>query len=200
MKKRNNHVKSLFQDFKKFINKGNIVDLAIGIIIGSTFTAIVNSLVNDIILPLVSNIINFDLTSAKLILKEAKIDEEGNIIANAITLNYGQFFQYVINFLIIAFMIFITIKIVKRIQRKTIERKVKYVLSLKEKHPELFDEEGEVGTLMYEKLKLQHPEFFKTEEAEVIEKKTDPDYDKLQLEMLNEINKNLIKLNEKNNQ
>ncbi len=191
-------LKNLYSESKKFINKGNIIDLAIGIIIGTAFTAIVNSLVNDIIMPLISNLIEYDLSSAKLVLQEAILDEEGNIIKNAITLNYGMFIQYVINFFVIAISIFLTIKIVKRIRKTAIERKIKYVLALKEKHPELFDEKGEIGTVMYEKIKLQHPEYFKDPESKEIDEKTEPDYQKLELEMLNEINNNLIKLNEKN--
>ena len=64
-------VHNIIQDFKKFVNKGNILDLAIGILIGTAFSAMLNSLVNDIFMPLISRVLDYDLTDAKITLKEA---------------------------------------------------------------------------------------------------------------------------------
>lgn len=160
------------QDFKKFVNRGNIIDLATGIIIGSAFTAIVNSLVNDVIMPLISIAINFDLTKAKWILRPEitdMVDGEEVIVQSQISLNYGAFLQYFINFIVIALAIFTAVKVVKAIKNSYVRSEIKYIKKLKEKHPEYFDEEDELGTRLYEKLKKQHPEHFKNEIALEIE-------------------------------
>ena len=112
-------VKGLIQDFKKFVNKGNILDLAIGILIGTAFSAMLNSLVNDIFMPLISRALDYDLTEAKLVLKEAVMDGD-EVVKEAITLNYGNFIQTVITFLVIALSIFFAIKVVRYIQKKNV--------------------------------------------------------------------------------
>jgi large conductance mechanosensitive channel len=185
-------IKTFVTDFKKFINKGNIIDLATGIIIGSSFTAIVNSLVNDIVMPCISKLIKFDLTSAYLLLSEAIYDEDGEIVKKAITLNYGNFIQTVITFLVVAFSIFITLKVIKAIRANYIKHEVRYIKNLKKKHPELFDEEDEFGTKLYDKLKNEHPEYFKTDEVNVIEEKKQKALEKTPQELNNEL---LVKIN-----
>ena len=187
-------MKDVVTDFKKFINKGNVIDLAAGIIIGTAFTAIVNSLVNDIVMPLISRMINFDLTSAKTVLREEVLDEEGEVVIKAITLNYGSFIQNVINFFIIALAIYVAVKTIRFIKNGYIRSEIKYIKKLKEKHPELFDEEDEPGTLLYEKLKKNHPEYFKTEIAQEIEAKKAKEKRELSPQEIN--NELLLRLNE----
>ena len=187
-------MKDVVTDFKKFINKGNVIDLAAGIIIGTAFTAIVNSLVNDIVMPLISRLINFDLTTAKVILRDEVLDEEGEIITKAISLNYGAFIQNVVNFFIIAIAIYVAVKTIKFIKQGYIRSEIKYIKKLKEKHPELFDEEDEPGTLLYEKLKKNHPEYFKTEIAKEIEAKKAKEKRELSPQEIN--NELLLRLNE----
>ena len=187
-------MKDVVTDFKKFINKGNVIDLAAGIIIGTAFTAIVNSLVNDIVMPLISRMINFDLTSAKTVLREEVLDEEGEIVIKAITLNYGSFIQNVINFFIIALAIYVAVKTIRFIKNGYIRSEIKYIKKLKAKHPELFDEEDEPGTLLYEKLKKNHPEYFKTEIAQEIEAKKAKEKRELSPQEIN--NELLLRLNE----
>ena len=187
-------MKDVVTDFKKFINKGNVIDLAAGIIIGTAFTAIVNSLVNDIVMPLIGRMINFDLTSAKVVLKDEVLDGEGEVITKAITLNYGSFIQNVINFFIIALAIYVAVKTIKFIKQSYIRSEIKYIKKLKEKHPELFDEEDEPGTLLYEKLKRNHPEYFKTEIAKEIEAKKAKEKRELSPQEIN--NELLLRLNE----
>jgi len=120
-------MKKFFQEFKDFIQKGNILDLAVGIIIGNAFNKIVSSLVNDIIMPLFSLIGGTNLQEGKLMLVDAVLDSEGNVIKNAVTLNYGLFLQYTIDFLIIAFTVFVILKILKRMREKAevIKNKIK---------------------------------------------------------------------------
>lgn len=188
---------STVQDFKKFVNRGNIIDLATGIIIGSAFTAIVNSLVNDVIMPLLSLAINFDLTKAKWILRPeltAIVDGEEVVTQTQISLNYGAFLQYFINFIVIALAIFTAVKIVKLIKNSYIRSEIKYIKKLKEKHPEYFDEEDELGTRLYEKLKKQHPEHFKNEIALEIEEAKAKAESNISPQELN--NQLLLRLNE----
>lgn len=103
----------MLKEFKEFISKGNVVDLAIGVIIGAAFGKIVTSLVNDIIMPIIGLIlgkINFKTLS--LVLKPA----EGDV--DALTLNYGMFIQNIVDFLIIAFVLFIVLKIMLKLKRE----------------------------------------------------------------------------------
>lgn len=92
----------MIKEFKEFISRGNMMDLAVGVIIGSAFTAIVNSLVKDLINPLIGLFIGkIDLSNLKLTIGEA-------------TFRYGSFLNAVINFLIIALVVFILMKLVNK--------------------------------------------------------------------------------------
>ncbi len=109
----------MFKEFKAFISKGNVIDMAVGMIIGSAFGKIVTALVNNIITPLISLAtggINF--SEAQAILKPEVLDEAGEVVTPALTLNYGMFIQTVIDFLIIAFCIFMMVKVVASIRKK----------------------------------------------------------------------------------
>ena len=185
-------VHNIIQDFKKFVNKGNILDLAIGILIGTAFSAMLSSLVNDIFMPLISKILDYDLSEAKVVLKEAVMDGD-EVVKEAITLNYGNFIQTVITFLVIALSIFFAIKVVRYIQKKNVKRKIKFVLNLKEKHPELFDEEGEIGTVMYENLKAKYPKYFEDKDAQKIKERDEANKSAtdIQIELLTSINEKL---------
>lgn len=183
----------LLKEFRDFINKGNIVDMAIGIIIGNAFTKIVNSLVNDIIMPLFSKLIKIDITTAQVILREEVLNDAGEVVTSGIYLNYGVFIQNIINFLIIAFAIFFAIRTVTKLKNAYVKQQIKYIKKLKKKHPEYFDGKNEAGTLLYERLKKEHPEAFETEEAKNIEKKKEEVVEKDPITINNEL---LAKLNE----
>ena len=102
-----------FHDFKAFITKGNILDMAVGVIIGGAFTAIVNSLVNDLLMPVIGAIfggINF--TSLRWVIREATETQ-----AEA-ALNYGNFIQAVVNFLLVAVVIFLLVKGLNNFHKK----------------------------------------------------------------------------------
>lgn len=101
------------KEFTDFINRGNVMDLAVGIIIGSAFTAIVTSIVNDIVMPLISLIGGgFDFTTLSVTIPNLFGGEGGA------TITYGNFIQNVINFLLIALVIFILIKLINKLHRK----------------------------------------------------------------------------------
>ena len=115
----------MLKEFKEFIMRGNVMDMAVGIIIGAAFSAIVNSLVKDIIMPPIGLILNKDFTNMFAVLKEgAEIPEPYETLADAqaagaVTLNYGNFINYVVTFLIVAFVIFMLIRWVNRLRRAT---------------------------------------------------------------------------------
>lgn len=105
------------QDFKAFAMKGNVVDMAVGVIIGGAFGKIVSSVVNDIIMPPLGLLIGgVNFKDLKLVLKPAVV-ENGEEIA-AVTLNYGNFLQNIFDFLIIAFSIFLFIRLMTRLMAK----------------------------------------------------------------------------------
>jgi large conductance mechanosensitive channel len=100
-----------FKEFKEFAMKGNVMDMAIGVIIGGAFGKIVTSLVNDILMPLVGALIgNVNFTTLSLTLRAPKLNEAGEVVKEAVTLNYGNFIQVTIDFLIVALCIFLVMK------------------------------------------------------------------------------------------
>ncbi len=112
---------SLVQEFKQFAMKGNVVDLAVGIIIGAAFGKIVSSMVSDVIMPPIGALVGgVDFTDLKLVLKPETLDEAGKAVS-AVTLNYGNFIQTTIDFLIIAFAVFMMIKAMNRMHKKHTE-------------------------------------------------------------------------------
>jgi large conductance mechanosensitive channel len=109
----------MLKEFKEFIARGNVMDLAVAVVIGAAFGRIVTSLVNDIIMPpigLITGGVDFKNLFIPLRGSYATLDEAKR--ANAPTLNYGQFIQYLIEFLIIAFVIFLLVKAINRMKRR----------------------------------------------------------------------------------
>lgn len=111
-------MKKFFADFKAFITRGNVIDMAVGVVVGSAFTAIVNSLVKDIITPAIGLLTgNVDLSDKQYVLASHVDEATGEtIIDNAI--RWGTFIQMIINFLIIAFVIFLVIKFIAKLGEK----------------------------------------------------------------------------------
>ena len=106
------------QEFKAFALKGNVMDMAVGVIIGGAFGKIVTSLVNDVIMPPIGLLVGgVDFTDLKLTLKKAVV-EAGTEIAPAVTWNYGAFIQQVVDFTILAFCVFMMVKIMNQLIRK----------------------------------------------------------------------------------
>jgi large conductance mechanosensitive channel len=108
----------LVKEFKQFVMRGNVIDMAVGIIIGVAFGKIISSLVNDVLMPPLGVLIGgVDFTALKITLKPGSINEAGEAI-QAVTLNYGNFVQSTIDFLIIAFIVFMMIKAMNSMKRK----------------------------------------------------------------------------------
>ena len=115
----------LFGEFKEFVKRGNVLDMAVGVVIGSAFGAIVTSLVNDIIMPLVSLLTGgLDFTNWFVALdgKTYATLEEAQA-AGAATLNYGNLISVILNFLIVAFCIFMVVKAMNKFMKKKEEPK-----------------------------------------------------------------------------
>ena len=114
----------LINEFREFAMKGNVMDMAVGVIIGGAFGKIIASLVADVIMPpigLLTGGVNF--TDIKIVMKDAVIDAAGKIATPAVTLNIGNFLQVMVDFTIVAFAIFILIKIANTFKKKIIEEK-----------------------------------------------------------------------------
>ena len=106
------------KEFKEFAMRGNVLDMAVGIIIGGAFGKIVSSFVSDIIMPPLGMLIGgINFTNLKIVLKHA-VTEGGQVVTPEVSLNYGNFLQQTLDFLIIAFAIFLLVKGVNRLSRK----------------------------------------------------------------------------------
>ena len=101
----------IIQEFKEFALKGNVMDMAVGVIIGGAFGKIVTSFVSDVLMPPIGVMLGgVDFNDLKVILKEEQLDKAGEVIQEAVTLNYGTFIQNIVDFLIIAICVFLMIK------------------------------------------------------------------------------------------
>ncbi len=110
---------SMASEFREFAVKGNVMDMAVGIIIGGAFGKIVSSLVTDVIMPPVGVLIGgVDFSALAVTLKDAVLAADGVTVAKAaVTLNYGKFIQTVLDFLIVAWAIFMLVKLMNRLRR-----------------------------------------------------------------------------------
>jgi len=112
-------MKGFWADFKKFITKGNIIDLAVAVVVGGAFNKIVTGLVNCIIMPLVGLAMGgLNVKDWKWVLKEAVLDETGAVVTAENAVLYGEFIQLILDFLIIALCIFIALRIMMKSKEK----------------------------------------------------------------------------------
>lgn len=130
-------MKKIFKEFGDFIKRGNVLDLAVGMIVGTAFNAIVKSLVNDIIMPVIGVILKVNVSDAKAILVPALVETVNGvetIITPAVTINYGSFIQAIIDFLIISFSVFIAIKTIVSVRKRfdELKRKEEQVTEVKQ--------------------------------------------------------------------
>ncbi len=109
----------IIKEFREFAVKGNMFDMAVGIIIGTAFSKVVNSLVNNIIMPPFGYLIGgVNFTELSIIIREARMDEAGNVIREAVAIEYGMFIQVALNFLVVALSIFLVIKGFNSLKKK----------------------------------------------------------------------------------
>lgn len=116
-------MKKLINEFKTFISRGNVVDMAVGVVVGGAFGKITTSLVNNLIMPFISWIFGTrDMTALDLVVRPEVIDEAGVVTQQAITLGFGTFIATIIDFLLIALALFIMLKVFNTAKAK-LERK-----------------------------------------------------------------------------
>lgn len=106
------------KEFKDFAMKGNLVDIAVAFVIGAAFVKVITSFTEGIVAPLIGMVGGADLLKKMYILKEAVTDASGKVITEAVSVKYGDFLTAVINFIIVAFIMFIIIKGINRMKRK----------------------------------------------------------------------------------
>ena len=122
-----------FKEFKEFALKGSMFDMAVGIIIGGAFSKVVSSLVNDIIMPPLAVLLGqVKLGDLKWLMKPEQLNADGEMLTEAVYVNYGMFLQVLIDFTIIAFSIFLVVKVFNRLRNKAENSKDKTVVTPKD--------------------------------------------------------------------
>ena len=111
----------MMKEFKDFAMKGNLIDLAVGFVMGAAFTAVSTSFINGIVMPLVSLIAGKDFSAWKIVLKGAQVDATGAVTKPEIAILYGTFISAVIYFLIVAFVMFLIVKTINSMKKKEAE-------------------------------------------------------------------------------
>ena len=110
-------MKKFFAEFKEFAMRGNVMDMAVGVIIGTAFGKITTSLVNDVFMPLIGLLIGgVDLGQLNIVLKPEVLDETGQVVTKAVTLGIGTFLSTV-NFVLVAFVIFLMVKTINQLHK-----------------------------------------------------------------------------------
>lgn len=119
--------KGFFKEFKEFISRGSVLDMAVGIIIGGAFTAIITALVNNILTPLLQWVgVGSDGTGAlQVVLRAAKIDESGAVLSEAVIMDFGIVISAIVSFLLTAFVLFLIVRTVNRVRARTEALKAK---------------------------------------------------------------------------
>ena len=120
--KKKSGVKQFFEDFKAFAVKGNVIDMAVGVVVGTAFTAIVNSLVGDILSPVIGKFTaGIDFKTLKWVLSEAVVNEAGEVTKPEVAIGYGNFIHNIVYFILVAFSVFILVRILKKSAEKAKE-------------------------------------------------------------------------------
>ena len=109
----------MISEFREFAMRGNVVDLAVGVVLGAAFGKIVSSLVDDIIMPVLGKAVGgVDFSNLALMLEPARLGPDGKEVAAAVMLRYGHFLQTVFDFAIVAFAIFLFVKLINKLHRR----------------------------------------------------------------------------------
>lgn len=109
----------IFKEFKEFAMKGNLIDMAIAFVMGGAFGKLVSGFIDGIVMPIIGKITaGVDFKSLKFILSEAKIDASGKVIAAEAAIKYGEFITIFIDFILIAFFMFLIVKAINKAKRK----------------------------------------------------------------------------------
>ena len=110
---------SMMKEFKEFAMKGNLVDMALAFVMGAAFGKVVSGFIDGIVMPLVGKLVaGVDFASLKYVLSEAQMDASGKVIAAEASIKYGEFITIIINFILVAFVMFIIIKAMNKMKKK----------------------------------------------------------------------------------
>jgi large conductance mechanosensitive channel len=110
---------SMMKEFKEFAMKGNLVDMALAFVMGAAFGKVVSGFIDGIVMPLVGKLVaGVDFASLKYVLSEAQMDASGKVIAAEASIKYGEFITITINFILVAFVMFIIIKAMNKMKKK----------------------------------------------------------------------------------
>lgn len=108
----------MWSDFKKFLFRGNVIDLAVAVVIGAAFTAVVNSLVNDIIMPVIGALTaGIDFADLKVVLYEAVMEGE-TVVTPEVAITYGHLIQVILQFVLVALVIFLIVRMLTKFKKK----------------------------------------------------------------------------------
>lgn len=117
-------MKKFFEEFKTFISRGNVMDMAIGVVIATAFGKITTSLVNDVVMPLIGCLIGgIDLAKLNITLAEPVLDEAGEVVKEAVVVGIGTFLTTIIDFLLVAFVVFAVVKAINGAKSKLEKKK-----------------------------------------------------------------------------
>ncbi|MBQ1705770.1 MAG: large-conductance mechanosensitive channel protein MscL [Clostridia bacterium] len=112
-------MKKLFAEFKEFIARGNVMDMAIGVIIATAFGKITTSLVNDVFMPFLGWIFGArDMTALNVVVRPAEVDAAGEVVKEAITIGFGTFVGTIIDFILVALVVFAVVKALNKMKKK----------------------------------------------------------------------------------
>ncbi|MDE7214828.1 MAG: large conductance mechanosensitive channel protein MscL [Clostridia bacterium] len=159
-------MKKFFGEFKKFISRGNVLDMAVGVIVGGAFTAIITALTNQILQPLINWLIALivggdgkGLEAAVTILKPAYDGTGALDLANSIYIDWGAFITAIINFILIAFILFCIVKIINSVRAgsKALAEKQKKAIEKKLKKGKITEEEAAAATAELEAASVEAP-------------------------------------------
>ena len=116
--------KGFFAEFKEFIARGNVMDMAVGVIIATAFGKITTSLVNDVVMPAIGYLFGGgDLSQLNIVLQQEVLDAAGEVITPAVVIGIGTFISTIIDFILVAFVVFLVIKTINGAQRKLAKKK-----------------------------------------------------------------------------
>ena len=114
----------LFKEFKEFISRGNVVDMAVGVIIATAFGKITTSLINDVFMPFISWIFGArDMTALNILVRPEVLDAEGNVIQAAITIGFGTLLATILDFILVALVVFMVVKGINTARKLAEKRK-----------------------------------------------------------------------------
>ena len=117
-------MKNFMEEFKKFISRGNVLDMAIGVVIAGAFGKITTSLVNDLLMPFIAYVCGSrDMTAMNVVLREEVVNEAGEVLQKGITLGFGTFVGTIVDFLLIAFTVFMIVRAFNKAKEKAEAKK-----------------------------------------------------------------------------